>query len=455
MEIGMKGVIQHSLTLLALSSSLCYAELSVQLNVGFSDSSHSTQAYVLRNYDEVKLFEYWQDYRSQNPYSDVVITHESTPKRSAVYPSGAEKTVDNFFFLVDPSDPNSAEYENTTSQVHLLTYTREVNYNTDTETDLYRLIIEDPILTGTDVEDPADNPISTSNNFATLLETNAEPDYKPSEYVFAEIIALPEAGLSFVVPDTLSPYLTHRTNLPPYETEEPDPQNPSNTTWYDPIFYNALFAKYAGVALISTTDYEGMVVYKDNLFTALDRSGYYMDGQHHYNSADMGISVGYDFGLINLHIDVMGHYPFDVGSRESIALIQYTPASQFDGSFGVSVDFQKGSLGAAIGVSQLHGDLFFEKITGTGKQNGNTIGIEELNYDLSYNLGQDSRNISNIREKFYFAEFVAKGKPVTKNGASVYAKYRIGFNTDDNTSLLQQVKLKEDSLSVGVLFQLI
>ena len=41
---------------------------------------------------------------------------------------------------------------------------------------------------------------------------------------------------------------------------------------------------------------------------------------------------------------------------------------------------------------------------------------------------------------------------MTQNGVSIYAKYRLGFNTDDTESL-QQINLEQDSISVGALFQ--
>ena len=439
----MNRPIQHSLTLITLCTSLSYANFSVQVNVGLSDTSHETKAYVLRNYNEVALFEIWQDYRNLHPYEEVVITAESTAGRKDFdtgansnymnHPAGEEKPLDNFFFL---GSNEGQEWEGSTSNVHLLTYD-----NTPNNDGYYEIRITDNILTFSGTT-PGANDV-----FVSLLE-NSVGDYEPKEYVFANIIA--QGAYQFTAPEDLSIYTTHKAIQPPIEGGNRI-EGYDQLADYDPIYFGNLFAKFAGVALISTEDYAEMLVYKDNLFEALDRSGYYLNGQYHYNTIDAGISMTYDFDVLRLNVDAMAHYPLEVGTRESVDIIQYSPSTQFDGALGISVGFSNGSIGATLGFSQLNGDILLTKMQRTNNS-GNLENIAEIEYTNSYTLGDDNRNITDLKENLYFGEFIAKSKPVNANGVSLYAKYRLGLNPNDNNRL-QQLKLEADSISFGALFQ--
>ena len=413
----MNKPIPFVLILIGSSLSLTHAEFNIAMSLGISELSQETKAEIINKFNEVAAYELVDEYRKNTPYQDTVEgTLDATTNR------GTERRIQDIFVK---GSKTGKSWETTTDNVHLLPYTLSANGQ--------QITIDAPILTGTDSNGgtAADNfNVAYSNRENTIADTD--------DNLYLTITALTAGGISFQVPTGEGDSSVDVYTTPKIVDKRQDYSDQG---------------RRPPAVIMSTANFDQMMQFRKDLAQTINsNSADSIFGQETYLTLDGGVNFSYSMDKMAMEASILIRHPLPFGERESVELISYAPETTFDASLGLLLKYESGRFGASVGVSQIKGNLVLSPIQITDN-NGATQNAKYIDHDNSYTRGDTARSITGMSELMYFAEIKAEGSPVDDSGISVYGKYRVGFSSDD-TSNLEKIKMTQDGVSIGVIFDL-
>lgn len=196
--------------------------------------------------------------------------------------------------------------------------------------------------------------------------------------------------------------------------------------------------------VVSESNFKKIKQLRDDLLETSQLKANHLYAQKHYNTLDAGINLSYDFDSISLVTIVTGRYPMDLSPRETIPLISFVPGGTIDASFGAMIGYGKGQIGAMVGMTKINGSFHLSKYL-----RADSSSLQYIDYNNSYNNGQDSVILENVSDKAFYVELRAEGMPSHEGGTTFYGSYKVGFGRAADEDGLANIDLRQDSLAIG------